>query len=119
MTTRADAPRPAPTTRYARGSDVVWRAGSDRVLLRRIGGPIETAAIDLIGDVAYIWIALDTPATSIELAARLANGIIVADLGADVQHLVDHALITETPDATDPSRRPGDRAQTQARDHRR
>lgn len=104
MTTAADAPRPAPTTSYARSSDVVWRAGPDRVLLRRIGGPIETAATDLIGDVAYVWIALDTPATSAGLAARLADaGIIVADLAADVQHLVDHALITEIPDAGDPS----------------
>jgi hypothetical protein len=98
MSNLMDTPRSAPTTRYTRSSDVVWRAGSDRVLLRRIGGPIEMAAIDLIGDVAYVWIALDTPATSAELAARLADaGIIVADLAADVQHLVDHALITEHP----------------------
>jgi hypothetical protein len=98
MTSPADTPRPAPATRYARSSDVVWRAGPDRVLLRRLGGPIETAAMDLIGDVAYVWIALDTPATSAELAARLADaGIIVDDLTADLQHLVDHALIAGHP----------------------
>jgi hypothetical protein len=97
MTSPVDVPRPAPTTRYARSSDVVWRAGPDRVLLHRIGGPTEAAALDLIGDVAYVWIALDTPATSAELAERLADAdIIVADLAADVQHLVDNELITET-----------------------
>jgi hypothetical protein len=72
------------------------------VLLRRVGGPIDTAAIDLIGDVAYVWIALDTPATGAELAARLADaGITVADLDAELQHLADHALIAEhQPDPT-------------------
>jgi hypothetical protein len=117
MSSPADAPRPSPTTRYARSSDVVWRAGPDRVLLRRIGGPIETAATDLIGDVAYLWIALDTPATSAELAERLADaGIIVADLAADVQHLVDHALITEHPPPPGPTQ---PEAAVQAPDHTR
>ncbi len=82
--------------RFTRANDVVWRSGPDRVLVQRISGPPETAATDLIGDVAYIWLALDTPATRSELIARLADaGIDVAKLDRDIQHLVDHELITE------------------------
>jgi hypothetical protein len=85
------------TVRFARVIDIVWRSGPDRVLIQRIGGPSDTAATDLIGDVAYVWLALDTPATRRELLARLADaGIEVADLDRDLRHLVDHELITET-----------------------
>ena len=80
--------------RFTRVTDVVWRSGPDRVLIQRIGGPPDVAAIDLLGDVAFTWIALDTPATLSELGARLADaGIDVADLDADVAYLVDHQLV--------------------------
>jgi hypothetical protein len=60
--------------------------------------------MDLIGDVAYVWVALDTPATKIELADRLADaGVAVADLTADLGHLVGHSLITTIPDASEPT----------------
>jgi hypothetical protein len=76
---------------------VVWRSGPDRVLIQRIGGPSATAATDLIGDVAYVWVALDTPATRGDVLGRLADaGVGVADLDRDLRYLVDHELITET-----------------------
>ena len=75
----------------------MWRSGPDRVLIQRIGGPSATAATDLIGDVAYVWVALDLPATRSDILGRLADaGIEVADLDRDLRHLVDHELITET-----------------------
>ena len=85
--------------RIARAVDVVWRFGPDRVLLQRVGGPREVAAVDLIGDVAFTWIALDAPATRNQLATRLVEaGIDVADLDADVDYLLDHQLVTRTVD---------------------
>ena len=87
--------------RYRRAGDLVWRSGPDRVLLQRIDGPPETAAIDLLGDVAYVWLAIDTPATPTDLAERLADaGVAVADLDGDVRYLLDHALITTTTERT-------------------
>lgn len=88
--------------RFARVTDVVWRSGPDRVLIQRIDGPPEVAAIDLLGEVAFTWIALDTPATRSELEARLADaGIGVADLDADVDYLVDHGLVEHRPSTND------------------
>jgi hypothetical protein len=85
--------------RYRRADDLVWRSAPDRVLLQRIDGPPETAATDLLGDVAYVWLAIDTPATLAELAERLADADVdVADLDGDVQYLLVHALITTTPE---------------------
>jgi hypothetical protein len=85
------------TIRFARVADVVWRSAPDRILIQRITGPPEVAAIDLIGDVAFVWIALDTPAARNELGARLADaGIDVDDLGADLDYLVEHRLIAPT-----------------------
>jgi hypothetical protein len=85
------------TTRFARVTDVVWRSGPDRVLIQRIGGPSATAATDLIGDVAYVWLALDLPATRGDVLGRLADaGVGVADVDRDLRYLVEHDLITET-----------------------
>ncbi len=84
-------------TRFARVTDVVWRSAPDRVLIQRIAGPPEVAASDLIGDVALVWIALDTPAARDELVARLDDaGIVVDDLDADLDHLLEHRLIAPT-----------------------
>ncbi len=98
----------AGATRLARVSDVVWRSGPDRVLIQRVGGPPEVppevAAVDLIGDVAFTWIALDTPATRDELDARLADaGIVVADLDADIEYLVEHRLVTSAAEGATPT----------------
>ena len=86
---------PNAPARYTRADNLVWRSGPDRVLLQHIEGPLETAATDLLGDVAYVWLALDTPATRAELAERLADAdVSVTDLDADLTYLLDHALIT-------------------------
>jgi hypothetical protein len=80
----------------------VWRSGPDRVLLQHVDRPPETAATDLLGDVAYVWLALDTPATCDELAGRLTDAdIAVDDVDADLQYLLDHELIEEAVDEHD------------------
>jgi hypothetical protein len=58
---------------YSRAPDVVWRVGPDRVLVRRIGEHGENAAVDLLGEAAFIWIALDEPGTLQQLCRRLKN----------------------------------------------
>jgi hypothetical protein len=74
----------------------VWRAGPDRVLLQRVGGPADEAATDLIGDVAYIWLALDEPATAHQLAERLAEaGVDIDDLEIDLDRMLDARLLVE------------------------
>jgi hypothetical protein len=57
---------------YSRAPDVVWRLGPDRVLVRRIGGG-EEAALDLMGYMSHLWLALDEPATLAILNSRLAE----------------------------------------------
>ena len=90
----AASDRPDPVARYRRGRDVVWRSGPDRVLLQHVDRPAETAATDLLGDVAVVWLALDTPATRDELAERLADAdVTVGDLDGDLRYLLDHGAI--------------------------
>ena len=88
--------------RYSRAHDVVWRSGPDRVLLQHVDGPPETAALDLVGDVAYVWLAIDEPATRDELTERLAEAdVAVVDVDADLAYLLDHGVIEVTPDDHD------------------
>lgn len=57
---------------YSRASDVVWRLGPDRVLVRRVGAIGHDAAADLLGDAALVWIALDEPGTTSAIIERIA-----------------------------------------------
>jgi hypothetical protein len=87
---------------YARTVDVVWRSGPDRVLLHRIGWSSESKAIELTGLVAFIWLAVDEPATFDELVERLVDaeihtGVIKPDaFRADVHRLVSAGLLVAT-----------------------
>jgi hypothetical protein len=66
-------------------------------LIQRLGGPSATATTDLIGEVAYVWVALDLPATRGDILGRLADaGVSVADVDRDLRYLLDHELITAT-----------------------
>jgi hypothetical protein len=57
-----------PPTRYTRADDLVWRLARDRVLLRRVGDHGETAAVDLLGAAAVVWVAAEEPLSPDELA---------------------------------------------------
>ena len=65
-----------PPTRYVRAADLVWRLARDRVLVRRVGDHSDSAAIDLLGAAAVVWVAAEDPLTADELAAE-------TELGAD------------------------------------
>ena len=60
---------PTPT-RYVRADDLVWRLARDRVLVRRVGDHGDTAAIDLLGAAAVVWVAAEQPLTPDELAVE-------------------------------------------------
>jgi hypothetical protein len=60
---------PSPT-RYTRADDLVWRLARDRVLVRRVGDYGDTAAVDLLGAAAVVWVAAEEPLTPAELAAE-------------------------------------------------
>lgn len=62
-----------------RADGVVWRCGPDRVITLRVGDRSEQAANELFGTAAMVWLALDEPATSDQLGARLADADIDTD----------------------------------------
>jgi hypothetical protein len=57
-----------PQTRYVRADDLVWRLARDRVLVRHVGDHGETAAVDLLGAAAVVWVAAEVPLTPDELS---------------------------------------------------
>jgi hypothetical protein len=62
--------------RFERAHDVVWRTAHDRVIVRRPGARIDGAAegaVDLFGDAALIWTALDTAGDLRTLRRRLRD----------------------------------------------
>jgi hypothetical protein len=58
-----------PSTRFVRADDLVWRLARDRVLVRRVGDHGDSAAIDLLGAAAVVWVASEVPLSPEELAA--------------------------------------------------
>jgi hypothetical protein len=68
--------------RFARAIDVAWRLAPDRVLLRRPAGG-DAGAVDLFGDAALLWTALDTAGSLRTLEQRLLDAGIdrAADTG--------------------------------------
>lgn len=66
---------------YVRVPDVVWRVGTDRVLVHRVW-PAEgrADAADLLGLAAMVWAVLDEPGDAEAVIARL------------VEHRTDGAL---------------------------
>ena len=77
-------------TLLSRRSDVLWRLGADRVLVRRVGAD----GLDLVGAAALVWLALDEPADlealSTELSALSDDPI---DVGAAVAELESAGLV--------------------------
>lgn len=69
---------PEPDVHYRRVPDALHRVAHDRVLVHRVDATPETAAVDLSGPVALVWLALDEPADLDELARRLADAGIQA-----------------------------------------
>ena len=69
---------------YARARGVMWRIAADRVLVHRVGVPAESAAFELTGPVVLAWVALDEPGTLTDVAARLAESVVSAELSAEV-----------------------------------
>ena len=60
--------------RLLRAPGVVWRLGPDRVLLHALGAC--RPAQDLFGVAALVWIVLDEPCSSSQLAVRLNDADI-------------------------------------------
>ena len=59
---------------YARVPDVVWRVGTDRVLVHRVRPANGLAdAADLLGLAALIWAVLDEPGDVADICARLGD----------------------------------------------
>lgn len=84
----------ADDSRFVRLVEAVWRLAPDRVLVRRVWPKgDEDHAADLLGVAALIWVALDEPATMVELADRLtdADQVIASD---DLQETLDSLLQT-------------------------
>jgi len=80
-----------------RAPGVLWRLTSDRVMTHRVDAPPQTAADDLIGSVALVWLALDEPATRPELSARLAEAeVTVDDLDTELAQLLSAGLVVES-----------------------
>ena len=74
-------------TRYVRADDLVWRLARDRVLVRRVGVHGDTAAIDLLGAAAVVWVAAEEPLTPDALAAETElSGDAIAE---SIELLVD------------------------------
>jgi hypothetical protein len=68
----------SPLAVFTRVADVLWRTAGDSVLLHRIHATPDTAAFQLSGRAACIWVALDEPGTIDDIVARLVD----ADLAA-------------------------------------
>ena len=86
------------TRRYARMSGVLWRAASDRVLLRRVCDYSPDSAADLTGSAALLWVALDEPLSASELRSELAiagYADVIAECDLAISMLLDHRLIAE------------------------
>ncbi len=90
---------------YARARGVMWRIAADRVLVHRVGVPAESAAFELTGPIALAWAALDEPGTLTDVAARLAESAMPAELSVqvladDLERMVDIGLVTVSDPAT-------------------
>ena len=76
---------------YSRAPDVVWRLGPDRVLVRRVGP--DRRMQDLLGEAAFVWVALDEPGTRSEVAARLPESGTSSEPETAIEQLIDCGLV--------------------------
>jgi hypothetical protein len=83
------------STRYTRADDLVWRLARDRVLVRRVGDHGDTAASDLIGAAAVVWVAAEEPLTLEELATE--TELDSATLTDSIALLVEGRWLAEAP----------------------
>ena len=83
---------------FARAANVVWRIAPDRVLVRHVvdgqqgGGSGVDRAADLMGAAALVWVALDEPATAVQVVERLRREDLarpVAEIADVARQLVD------------------------------
>jgi hypothetical protein len=86
-----------PAAAVRRVGGVVWRCGPDRVLTLRVANRSDTAANELFGAAALVWLALDEPATPDELARRLAEAGFHADPTDGLAALRERALVEDAP----------------------
>ncbi len=86
-----------------RADDVVWRCAPDRVITLRVGDRSDQAGNELFGAAAMVWLALDEPGTSHELAERLADADIDTDWADGLELLRAGGLVV----AVDPGARDG------------
>jgi hypothetical protein len=71
------------------------------VLVHRVDEQPSSAGTDLIGAVAFVWLALDEPASVAEIVERLADASVdVADVEAELGRLLRAGLIHESDPAT-------------------
>lgn len=86
-----------PAGAVRRVDGVVWRCGPDRVLTLRVADRSDTAANELFGAAALVWLALDEPATPDELARRLADADFDAGATDGLAVLRERALVEDAP----------------------
>ena len=82
-------------TRYTRSEDLVWRLAPDRVLVRRVGDHGDTAAVDLLGAAAVVWVAAEEPLTTEQLAAE--TELDAATVADSIALLVQGHWLAEAP----------------------
>lgn len=83
-----------PTMTYRRRIEVLWRAAPDRVVITRTDAPTGSGAAELIGPVAFVWLALDEPATQADVESRLAEaGVGALQVAPELQRLLSAGLI--------------------------
>ena len=81
---------------FQRAPQIVWRLAHDRVMIHRIVGTPADTAVDLLGPVGLVWLALDEPATRDELTQRLYDAeVIVEDIDTELDRLLAAGLIVE------------------------
>jgi hypothetical protein len=80
---------------YSRAPDVVWRLAPDRVLVRRIGHTDEQL-LEVLGDAALVWLALDEPATEQEISERLVGADITDSPTGGIRLLIDSKLVVRS-----------------------
>jgi hypothetical protein len=81
--------------RYTRCDDLVWRLARDRILLRRVGDHGDTAAVDLLGAAAVVWVAAEEPLTPEQLAAE--TELDAATVDDSIALLVEGRWLAEAP----------------------
>lgn len=83
-----------PPQRFQRSPSVVWRLATDRLLVRRADGT-EPVAEDLLGAAALVWVAVDEPRTSDDVAREV--GIDPETVRASLDVLLAHRWIELVP----------------------